>query len=106
VTKGFLQGGNPLDASLPTDESGSMTLDTYYVPYEDVSLPGEQNDIGYNIDAKNGIVGSYNIYVGDPIVETIPGCGRMGMLDLSSGDPSDHLQNVFLAVDQCANDFR
>ena len=63
--------------------------DTRYVPIENVNLAGEQNDMNYNCDAKNSIVGSLLIYPGEPI-DAAPGRGRTGMLDPSEGDTKDY----------------
>jgi hypothetical protein len=62
--------------------------DTRYIPKENVNLAGEQNDLNYNIDARNNIVGSLFIYPGEP-VDVAPGRGRTGSLDPSEGDTQD-----------------
>jgi hypothetical protein len=62
--------------------------DTLYIPKENVNLAGEQNDLNYNIDAKNSIIGSLFIYPGEP-VDAAPGRGRTGTLDPSEGDTQD-----------------
>ena len=71
------------------DEGEPIRYDRYYVPDEDVSLAGEQNDIGYNCDVGDTIIRSLPIYVGEPVDETIPGRGRTGELDPNSGDDYD-----------------
>ncbi|UCB59136.1 MAG: hypothetical protein JSV67_02215 [Thermoplasmatales archaeon] len=60
-----------------------------YVPIEDVSFAGEQNDIGYNIDAGDTIYRALDIYVGEPVNERVPGNGRTGTLEPSDGDGED-----------------
>ena len=42
----------------PPQEDGPTVLDTVYIKKEDVSLAGEQNDIGYNVDAGDKIYNS------------------------------------------------
>ena len=56
---------------------------------EDVSHAGEQNDIGYNIDAGDRIQKSLDVYVGEPVAQSIPGRGRIGYLDPDEGDSDD-----------------
>ena len=63
--------------------------DTNYYPIETVNLAGEQNDIGYNVDAGNKITKSTYLFVGEPIDQTIPGRGRSGSLDPDSDDLED-----------------
>ena len=65
-----------------------IQLDTIYIPEEEVLLAGEQNDIGYNIDAGNRIQRSIPLYVGEPVDQSVPGRGRTGALD-PSGDEDD-----------------
>ena len=62
--------------------------DTIYIPEEEVLLAGEQNDIGYNVDAGNRIQRSMPVYVGEPADQSVPGRGRTGALD-PSGDVED-----------------
>jgi len=71
------------------DNGPPVRLDTYYVEPEDVSLAGEQNDIGYNCDAGNNIVKSLLIFIGEPEDQSKPGSGRAGTLDLSEDDDED-----------------
>ncbi len=74
----------------PTENVGiPQRYDTIYIPEEDVSLAGLQNDIGYNCDAGNNIVKSFPLYAGEPVNERIPGNGRTGELDPGSGDDAD-----------------
>ena len=74
----------------PTENLGvPQRYDTIYIPKEDVSLAGLQNDIGYNCDAGNNIVKSFPFYAGEPVNERIPGNGRTGELDPSSDDEAD-----------------
>jgi hypothetical protein len=65
-----------------------IQLDTIYVPEEEILLAGEQNDIGYNVDAGNSIQRSTPLYVGEPADQSVPGRGRTGSLD-PSGDTKD-----------------
>jgi hypothetical protein len=67
----------------------AIRYDTNYYPEEQVYLAGEQNDIGYHIDAGNLILRSIPIYVGEPIDERIPGRGRTATLDPDNGDSED-----------------
>lgn len=60
-----------------------------YVPSETVAFADEQNDIGYNVDAGDSLRRSYEFYAGEPVNENIPGRGRTGSLDPSSGDDAD-----------------
>ena len=78
------------------DNQNTNTLDitktidnTRYIPIEEVSMAGEQNDIGYNVDAGNSIVRSIPVYVGEPVDQTIPGRGRTGALDPGDNDDAD-----------------
>jgi len=64
-------------------------LDTIYHPVEDVFFAGEQNDIGYNVDAGDTIVQSLHLFAGEPVDEMIPGRGRTGILDPDDGDNAD-----------------
>jgi len=61
-----------------------------FVPEEEISLVGEQNDIGYNVDAANRIqrASSFPIYASEPIDEK-PGRGRIGSLEPNNGDSED-----------------
>jgi hypothetical protein len=52
------------------------------------ALISNQNDIGYNVDAGNKIVGSLNIYIGEPIDDK-PGRGRTGTLEPDNNDDQD-----------------
>ncbi len=72
-----------------TDSEDPVRYDRNYIPQEDVSFAGEQNDIGYNCDAGDTIVQSLPVYVSEPVVETIPGRGRTGELDPADGDDAD-----------------
>ena len=68
----------------------TKTIDAMrYVPTEEVAFAGEQNDIGYNVDAGDSLRRSYEFYAGEPVNERIPGRGRTGSLDPSSGDDAD-----------------
>jgi hypothetical protein len=58
-------------------------------PIEALTLTGEHQDIGYNVDAGNAILQSSPIYIGEPVDETIPGRGRTASLDGGSGDRHD-----------------
>ena len=59
----------------------TKTIDNMrYVPAEDVSYAGEQNDIGYNVDSGDTIFRALEIYAGEPVEERIPGKGRTGTL--------------------------
>ncbi|EMR73531.1 hypothetical protein MBGDN05_00437 [Thermoplasmatales archaeon SCGC AB-539-N05] len=89
--QGFLNPRNRYDVAgyPPNDEGPPVRLDTYYVPEEDVSLAGEQNDVGYNCDAGDTIQRSLPIYIGEPVDQTVPGRGRIGTLDSSDGDEND-----------------
>ena len=69
--------------------SEKVWLYTNHYRSEDVSLAGEQNDIGYNIDAGNSIVRSIPLYVGEPVDQTVPGRGRTAELDTGDGDSDD-----------------
>ncbi len=73
------------------DENGhpAIQYDTIYIPKEDVSLAGEQNDIGYNIDAGDEPRRSIYVYVGEPVDEA-PGRGRTGYLDPEEHDEDDY----------------
>jgi len=59
-----------------------------YIPDEEVTFVGEQNDIGYNTDAGNRIQRSISIYAGEPSDEK-PGRGRTGSLEPNGGDSED-----------------
>ena len=67
----------------------AIRSDTNYYPPESVEFAGEQNDIGYNIDAKNRIGSSLPVYVGEPVDQTLPGRGRQGTLEPDNGDEED-----------------
>ena len=68
----------------------TKTIDNMrYIPNEEVKLAGEQNDIGYNIDADDIIQRSIDIWVGEPVDERIPGRGRTGSLEPNNGDSKD-----------------
>jgi len=74
------------------DETGQNFVRRYEyseIPKEDVSLAGEQNDIGYNCDAGKNIVRSIPVYIGEPVDQSIPGRGRTGTLDPDSNDNDD-----------------
>jgi hypothetical protein len=71
------------------NDYGPVWLDTNYYPVEDVSLAGEQNDIGYNIDAGDRILKSITVYVGEPVDQSVPGRGRTGTLEPDGGDSED-----------------
>jgi len=62
-----------------------------FVPFEDITMVGDQNDIGYNTDAGNNIFKGLNfpVYVGETIDEHIPGRGRTAMLEPGNGDSED-----------------
>jgi len=72
-----------------SDNVESILLDTNYYPVEDVSLAGEQNDIGYNVDVGKNVVRSFDVYVGEPVDQSVPGRGRTGTLDPDGGDKDD-----------------
>ena len=55
----------------------------------ELSLALDQNDAGYNIDAKDKIASSLPLYVGEPVDQTVPGRGRQGTLDPGNGDKDD-----------------
>jgi len=68
----------------------TKTIDNMrYIPTEDFSFAGEQNDIGYNVDSGDTIVRSIELYAGEPVEERIPGKGRTGSLEPSDGDSED-----------------
>ena len=60
-----------------------------YIPVEEVSFAGEQNDIGYNVDSGDTIYRALDIYAGEPVVEKIPGRGRSGSLEPADDDIED-----------------
>ncbi len=64
---------------------------------QELSLALDQNDMGYNVDAKDKIASSLPLYVGEPVDQTVPGRGRQGTLDPSNGDDED-----WLAFSVCA----
>ena len=81
-----------IKSEAPTgDENNGVCqmYDTIYVPEEDVSLAGIQNDIGYNVDAGGNIIKSLPLYVGEPVDMTVPGRGRTAALDPGSSDKDD-----------------
>jgi len=55
-----------------SDDVEPIRLDTNYYPVEDVSLADDQNDIGYNVDAGKNIIRSFEIYVGEPVDQSVP----------------------------------
>lgn len=68
----------------------TKTIDNMrYIPFEDVSMAGEQNDIGYNVDAGDTLRRSYEVYIGEPVSDRYPGRGRTGFLDGAGGDDAD-----------------
>ena len=66
----------------------AIRYDTIYIPKEEASLAGEQNDIGYNVDVGKEPRRSSYIYVGEPI-DNAPGRGRTGYLAPDDGDSDD-----------------
>ena len=69
----------------------TKTIDNLrYTPKQQSKLTDYENDVGYNIDAGDTIRRSFEIYVGEPANENIPGRGRTGTLDPSNGDRSDY----------------
>ncbi|HHH84257.1 MAG TPA: hypothetical protein ENL29_02185, partial [Thermoplasmatales archaeon] len=81
-----------IKSEAPTgDENNGVCqmYDTIYVPEEDVSLAGIQNDIGYNVDAGGNIIKSLPLYVGEPVDMSVPGRGRTAALDPGSSDKDD-----------------
>jgi hypothetical protein len=86
----FAKESFDVDENLDLEEELTyQRYDTIYVPYEDVKLAGEQNDVGYNSDVGDKISRSDYLYVGEP-VDSAPGRGRTGMLDPESGDDDDY----------------
>lgn len=75
--------------NLDDDKNAPEILDRVYIPIEDVNFPGEQNDVGYNVDAGDTIHRSLPLFVGEPVDELCPGRGRTGTLDPDNGDDSD-----------------
>jgi len=71
------------------NEGIPQMYDTIYIPIEDVSMAGDQNDIGYNVDSGGRITKSLPVYVGEPVDQTIPGNGRTGTLDPDDNDDAD-----------------
>jgi len=74
-----------------TIEDQKAWLDQSY-PNENeqaLSLADDQNDMGYNIDAKDKKASSLPLYVGEPVDQTVPGRGRQGTLDPTSNDKDD-----------------
>jgi hypothetical protein len=67
-----------LDRSYPNENDQDLSV-----------LALVQNDMGYNIDAKDKITSSLPLYVGEPINQTVPGRGRQGTLDPNNGDKDD-----------------
>ena len=79
---------NPLIEE-PQVDYGPPTWDgEKYIPIEEVTMTGDQNDIGYNTDVRNSIAAGSVIYVGEP-VDNAPGRGRTGTLEPNNGDPHD-----------------
>jgi len=100
ISDDAINAGTSPDSNTPeTIKSGAPTgdenngvcqmYDTLYVPEEDVSLAGIQNDIGYNVDAGDSILKSLPIYIGEPVNLSVPGRGRTGALDPGSNDNGD-----------------
>jgi hypothetical protein len=56
---------------------------------QDLSVADGQNDMGYHIDAKDRVQSSLELYVAEPIDQTIPGRGRQGTLDPADEDKDD-----------------
>ena len=86
------RNSDPYDPNLNLEtlnDAEKAWLDTYYPRNEDLSYASDQNDIGYNTDTGDTITRSIPIYVGEPVDQTIPGRGRQGTLDPSSGDDDD-----------------
>lgn len=68
----------------------TKTIDNMrYIPIEESKVADYENDIGYNVDVGDSLRRSYEIYVGEPPNERIPGRGRTGTLDPGSGDDAD-----------------
>jgi hypothetical protein len=82
-------GEKNLDPDLyTTDEGQPVWLDRRYVkPQPDLRNTGSHKDIGYNADAGDSIYGSFILYAGEPVDETIPGQGRTA--SLGGGDSQD-----------------
>jgi len=74
-----------------TKLSGEQNDIGYNVDAADTKLSGEQNDIGYNVDAADTIQKGvkFPLYVGEPVDERIPGRGRTGTLSPDEGDDED-----------------
>jgi len=75
-------------------EDQKVWLDRNY-PNEneaDLSLAADQDDFGYRIDVKDKIQSSLELYVGEPVDQTVPGRGRQGTLDPVGGDKDDWLK--------------
>ena len=77
-----------------TEQTGSIDITKpidkmRYVPYEETSKADYENDVGYNIDVGDSLRRSYEIYVGEPADERLPGRGRTGTLDPNNGDRAD-----------------
>jgi hypothetical protein len=93
VNIGAVGHSNPYLRDMTQDEKTeypSGKLDTIFIPEEDVvSSNGPHNDIGYNVDGGKNPSRAYNVYVGEPVDQTIPGRGRTGDLDPTGGDDED-----------------
>ncbi len=80
---------NPVEI-INNDRLGiEQPYDTIYIPEENVSFAGEQNDGGYNSDTGDSISRSMPIYPGEPVNDLIPGRRRAGSLDISDNDEED-----------------
>ena len=77
----------PYDVSSTGD--AMAWLDRSYPNENEVFLAVDQNDMGYNTDAKEKIGSSIPLYVSEPIDQTVPGRGRQGTLALDDGDKED-----------------
>jgi hypothetical protein len=78
-----------VNRSFDYSKNPSGWLDTILIPYEDVFLAGQQNDIGYNVDGGKDPTRAFFVYIGEPVDQTIPGRGRNGTLEPSEGDDQD-----------------
>lgn len=70
-------------------EDQKAWLDRSYPNENELFLALDQNDMGYNVDAKDKIGSSLPLYVGEPADQTVPGRGRQGTLDPDNGDKED-----------------
>ena len=76
--------------ALSSVEDQKVWLDRNYPnENEELSLALDQNDMGYNIDVKDKIQSAIELYIHEPIDQTIPGRGRQGTLDPDAGDEED-----------------